>query len=366
MKSLFRYFKNLMLCTCLWFNANVQTFAGQHLSTPIGKELNKVITSHYGPLAKSINSIINNGPTDAHLSRFNEEDRRIYKELIIKLRKAQVEARADKHALVLTYTGGSTTIELIDLLSNQYKVNGRTFQFDTTVSFSKNLENAVAIFHTNKKSSKTTLLEKVLFIEQAHAFAFLAIPIWALIAGGSVAVATDTIVSSSANDISNSLSPEVRKKIEELEKKFKDRANQCEADLGRIYSGDRAIIQGNDSVKMVATLIEELGAELEDSWFDGDGKEQINYDKLGCEAYHGKEGMRTDQVIGIIPGGWHGRIVEPLCGEQERLNKCFENIEDIMRDKEIAINDIQKGKTSAPVYKGLVDEYKDLSGVINQ
>ncbi len=359
-----KYLKYIIVSLSLWMNSITLVHAGSREGTPIGKELNKIINSHYGSLAKSINKLIKYGAKDSYLKRFSDEDKLVYKELIIKLRAAKLVAKGEKHSLVLKYTGGSTSLELVDLLSNQYKVNGRSFHFSTEASFSENLERAVGLFQEKKKKTSTTFIERLFFIEEAHAFAFLAVPIWALIAGGSVAVATDTIVSSSANDISNSLNPDIRMKIQKLEAKFKERANQCEADLGRLYSGDRAVIQGNSSVKIVATLIEELGAELEDTWFDGDGKEQINYNKLGCVAYHGKDGMRTDQVFGIIPGGWHGKVVKPLCHEQERLNKCFENIEDIMRDKDIAINDIQKDRSSAPSYEGLIDEYKDLSGVI--
>ncbi len=368
MENLNRKLRCFIFSLSLWFNGIAFAVDSTvHSGTPIGKELNRIIISHYASLAKGVNKLVQNGPTDAYLKRFSEEDKQVYKELVKRLKEAKVVARAQKHGLILTYSGGSTTLELVDLLSNQYKVNGRAFHFDVEGSFSANLESAVELFYKKGETPKTTLLlEKLFFIEEAQAFAFLAIPIWALVAGGSVAVATDTIVSASANDISNSLDPKVRQKIQDLQEKFKRRADQCEADLGRTYSGDRAIIQGNSSVQMVATLIEELGAELEDSWFDGDGKEQIDYDELGCEAYHGKEGMRTDQLFGIVPGGWHGKVVQPLCHEQERLNKCFESIEEVMRDKDISINDVQKGRVPAPSYKGLVDEYKDLSGVINQ
>ncbi len=356
----------LYIVTSLWLNSMSSVLAQPSPKmTPIGKQLNQIIRSEYESLAENINQLVEKGAREQYLSRFSKEDKLLYQQMIARLKEVNLRASGSKHSIFLTFNGGTTTLELIDLLSNQYKVNGKVFQFKPSESFEKNLENAVALFHS-KKDQKTSWLERILPGDDAHAFAFLAVPVWALIAGGSVAVATDTIVSSSANDIQNSLNPRVRERIQELEAKFKKRADQCESDLGRLYSGDRAIIQGNSSVKMVATLIDGLGAELEDTWFDGDGKKQIDYDDLGCEAYDGKEGIKSGQVFGIVPGTWNGKIVAPLCSAQKRLNDCFSDIEEIMRDKDIAISDIQKGRSSEAAYDGLLQEYQELSGTINQ
>ena len=358
--------KSIYFCTALslWINASWCFAQSSPKMTPIGKQLNQIIKNEYSSLAASINHLVNDGPSPKSLERFSDSDKTLYIQMITRLKKVNLRAEGTKHSIFLTFDGGTTTLELVDLMSNQYKVNGKIFQFKPDLSFEKNLENAVGLFYN--KENRILWFEKLLPIKEAHAFAFLAIPIWALVAGGSVAVATDTIVSSSANDIKNSLNPDVRLKIQELEEKFEKRANQCESDLGRLYSGDRAIIQGNDSVKMVASLIEGLGAELEDTWFDGDGKKQIDYDDLGCEAYDGKEGMSTGQVFGVIPGSWNGQVVKPLCNAQKRLNDCFAHIEEIMRDKDIAISDIQKNRSIDRAYDGLLEEYQDLSGSINQ
>lgn len=117
---------------------------------------------------------------------------------------------------------------------------------------------------------------------------------------------------------------------------------------------------------MVGALIEGLGAELEDSWLDGDGKEEIDYSKFGCEAYNGVEGISNDQMIGLW-GNFnpHGQVLRGLCQNQDRLNKCFASTEEVMRENDVRVNDLSGPDRIGP-YDGLVDDYRELQNATSR
>lgn len=331
--------------------------------TPVGLKLNKIINDHLHAFTKHMNRQIKSGPSEKDLKRFSEEDKRIYKAMLIGLKRHKAHFTVKDKKVILRTIDQQSVITLVDYLNQKYEVDGKLYTFDPKKSFKANLISAGNLLH------KRSVFQKLLLIEDAHALLpLLAIPGWAwLSAAGATGVSffADTAVSAGMNDISNS-HPKMRLKIQELTRVYAERANTCEADLAQARVSTGSSLTGNNTIRMVGALIEGLGAELEDSWLDGDGKEEIDYSKFGCEAYNGVEGISNDQMIGL----WgninpHGQVLRGLCENQDRLNKCFASTEEVMRENDVRVNDLSGPDRIGP-YDGLVDDYRELQNATSR
>ena len=333
------------------------SIAKKEKNTPVGVKLNKIINDNLSSLTNHMNKLIKSGPSENDLKKFAEDDKRIYKALIegMKARNIRFEHHGDE-VWVLSVEGKST-MKLVDYINGKFLVDGKKYKFDSRKSFKENLINAGNLFH------KLTVFNAFFFIEDAHAFLpLLAIPGWAWLTAGAAGAVTffgDTTVSAGLNDINN-VHPEVKLRITELEKQYLDRANTCEADLAHARVSKGAELEGNNTIRMVGALIEGLGAELEDSFFDLDGKKEINYDDFGCEAYDGVDGIRNRQAVGVWSGfSPHGGALKNLCDNQERLNSCFKETEEVMKENAISVNDLPGPDRIGP-YDGLLEDYVDI------
>lgn len=329
---------------------------------PAGKRLNQIVEKHYPAIAKVLNRImVDPKEKENYLNRFKAEDRSYIEEQVLgTLVKGKALFLARKDHILLKSNFDDIKIELVDYISLQYRVNGTLFKIDPKKSI---IENSNMLFEaiSKGKAQKKTVFERILFIEDAHAVFFVPF-IWAGMAIAGSTFMTD-LVSGMYNDINNNLS-NMHGEIEALTETFKSRADRCEGDLARLKTSPREEITGNSSVVMVARLVEGLNADLNDTFLDGDGKDEIDYDDLGCDAYDGeRDGIHTGTIVGI----WgaivdaRGSIARPLCNQQERLNDCLSEVNEVINDNGITINDIPRHNPIGE-YDGLVEEYQILSG----
>lgn len=331
--------------------------------------MNSILRDVMPEFAKELNKRVHDKSTrEKYLASLPEKKRLEFKEELIEpLLKNNIKVSSKNGALFTQLDGKLIKLELVDFISQKYKVNGVSFVIDPYKSLDENLQN---IAHKLEKvvsiEKPRSLIEKVLFIQEAHALAFM-VPIMV----GSLAISAATLmydsVSGYYNNINNGLNG-ANEKIKELIASYKERANKCESDLTVIRSSSsKNNITGNSSVVALARLVEGLDAELEDKMFDFSGKSEIDFDGLGCEAYNSeRDGIFTGSVFGIWEGvvDVNGSIVTPLCDEQERLNDCLKDVNEVVNDKEISINDIPRHDPRG-VYEGLVDQYRVLNGNSN-
>lgn len=323
---------------------------------PVGIKLNEVINSFLPKFVKDMNSSITEGPSEKTLKRMGPEDQRIFKALMdgLKQRKARFVAVGNK--IEFYSSDGKSTIQLVDYINSKFSVDGKVYSYKKGQSFKANLIAAGELYH-----KKTSSLFNLLIMDEAYALLpLLAIPGWVWLTGaaaGGVTFFADTAVSAGMNDISNA-HPEVRLKITELTETYKERADVCEADLAQAQaSATQTRLVSNNTVRMVGALIDGLGAELEHSFLDGNGKRELDYSKFGCEAHDGANGISNRQFIGLWSGFTpQGEILRSLCDHQERLNNCFASTEEVMRENEIRINDLPGPDRIGP-YDGLLEDY---------
>lgn len=321
---------------------------------PIGLQLNQILHQRLGIFVDLLNDAVTmESSTKAHEKYFSHH-KGLEKENMIKVLKAlkenKVKFRSSKMGILAITPKEKISIEIVDYISAKFRINGHPYRYDREAGFGANVT-AISELLVPKK---TTYLDY--FVNDAHAVVPLVIVGWALIAGGSAAYVSDGIYSPSMNDIANSRDPEVREKIKELQEKFTKRADHCENDLAMSYGMGKSQVEGLSSVKVVGSLIEELNAELYNEWFNG--KEQINYEDYSCEAYDNVDGIRNRKAIGIASFG-PGRVLKDLCFHQERLNKCFAEIEEVMRKNNVQVNDVSGPDHLGP-YHDLVKDYKVL------
>lgn len=334
-----------------------QTMAKRDSKTPVGQKLNKIINQNLHSFSAHMNKLLEKGASDNDLKRFAEDDKRIFKALIEGMKHRNIRFEHHGEEVWVFSPEGKSIMKLVDFINGKFLIDGKNYVYDSRKSFKENLINAGNLFH------KTSVFNALFFIEDAHAILpLLAIPGWVWLsasAAGAVSFFADSVVSSGLNDIHN-VHPDVKLRISELENQYKQRADTCEADLTQARVSTGTSLSGNNTIRMVAALIEGLGAELEDTLFDMDGKKEIDYDDFGCEAYDGVDGIRNRQAIGI----WSnlsptGGALKNLCEYQERLNRCFEETEEVMKENAISINDLPGPDRIGP-YDGLLEDYIEI------
>ena len=179
----------------------------------------------------------------------------------------------------------------------------------------------------------------------------------AVIAASGAAVVIDGYMSQIINELKN-MDPDTQDKIKELTKKYSERADICESDLENARSSNtKEHIESLRSVRTIGELHRVLNTELYNKWFNG--KSQIEYDKLSCSNIESK-GIATSSMTGFWAGA--GKILKPLCNEQDRLNKCSASTEEVMRDQGIQINELRGPDRTGP-FKDIFDEYREIKGV---
>lgn len=333
--------------------------ASKQKKVPVGVKLNKIIIDHFEHFAEFMNARIENGVSDKDLKRYGPEDQKIYAALIEGLKRRKGRFVAVKDTLVFYSIDGKSTVKLVDYINGKYLIDGKAYTFKKGSSFKENLIAAGELFH-----KRATSLFNLFIMDEAHAvLPLLIIPGWAWVsaaAAGAVTFAADTTVSAGANDIANN-HPNVRLKIQELTDTYRERADVCEADLAQAQAAQtQTRLASNNTVRMVGALIDGLGAELEDTFMDFDGKEELNYDDFGCQAHDGRDGIRNRQLVGLFSGFEpHGEILRGLCDHQERLNNCFSSTEEVMRENAIRINDLPGPDRIGP-YDGLLEDYIEM------
>lgn len=323
--------------------------------TPLSTEVNKILHLRLHTFVKLMNDAVQKQtPEEAFKilgAHHKSTDRESYLRVLSLMQNKKVKFRKVHKGVLIVTPSEKIAVEIVDYVTFQFRINGKDFQYNPAIGFGANV-NQIGSMLSRKQTSFFSF-----FISEAHAVVPLAVLGWALFAGGSAAFVTDTFASPGANDIANAANKDVLLKIKELEVTYKDRADQCENDLGQTYGMGSSQLTGLSSVKVVGALIEGLNAELYDEWFNG--KKPINYERYGCKAYDGVHGIRNRRLVGISPIAGHGRVLSKLCSEQNRLNTCFEELEGVMRENNVQVNDLSGPDQGGP-YQDIVEDYKQL------
>lgn len=323
---------------------------------PLALQLNRLFHQRLGTLSKLIEKAIHEDSPEDTLKKIGEhhqgEDRVAYLKVLKEIKKSDIKIRSNKRGFVIVAAGEKLELEIIDYLALEFKVNGTSFHYRADFGFKKNYHEIVKLLRGEDGTwKKATYLILDFFFPNAHA----AIPV-VLAAAGVATVIFDAVGSPYVNTIMNTHDQYVMEKIALLEVEYMKRADECESDLARSHGMGQSQLEGLSSIRVVSSLISELNADL----YNRNGREQINYNNYSCRAYHRVHGIRNRNLIGIVSFG-PGSSLRELCHQQDRLNRCFSAIEDVMRENNLQVNDI-----SRPDPGNLADvilEYQDLDEV---
>jgi|GEM_PF-3464171 len=283
----------------------------------------------------------------------NEKDAAQLTEVITALRKHKAQITYKDNAFYLFVGRSKMKIKMVDFISKTFTVNGEAYRLTNKKSLEEHSREL--IFLTRKK----TVMDYIPFIESAHAILPLAFAIPAIIAAAGSGAVMDFTLGNAANDLENmsfNNRVENKEKVAELEDIYEKRADECEADLGGIATntGGRSMTT-YQSVRVVADLHNALDAELYEKWFNG--KTRIDYEELGCEKVAEDEGFSIGSVTGFFRS--EGGFLRKLCGLQDRLNNCLQEVEEKMREENIQVNDVPGADGYSPL-GDIVDEYKNF------